>query len=59
MSKRVKTSVISFRVPKEIAEQVDERAEVNRKVRADYVKDIFVPAFKRRVRREKREVEPV
>jgi predicted DNA-binding protein len=42
---KTKTAVISFRVPVEMVEKVDRQAKRAKKVRAEFVKGLFVPTF--------------
>lgn len=42
---KTKTAVISFRVPVDVAERVDRQAKKVKKVRAEFVKGLFLPNF--------------
>jgi predicted DNA-binding protein len=56
---RQKTEVVSFRVPKDVFEHIEVEAERRGKVRADFVKEIFLPVFRQIANIEKQDKEPV
>jgi hypothetical protein len=52
MKKGTETTVISFRVPKEIADRIDKAAdEIKRGSRQKVVDKVFLPAFERYFKR--------
>lgn len=51
--KQQETTVISFRIPKELAHKVDKSAKRQKKVRAKFVEALFLPAFERHLEETK------